>query len=603
MVDVLIAFDTDHIKKYVFGTDTLKEIRGASSLLDRLNRVEMENVAKEKQIDVFPIYTNGGSGLFLVEKGQEDTFGKAVQAKYRELTGGGSSITYIVQELPPDAPQDRDELLKFPMQKTLKLMRYKLRAQKDIPQEYIALPSHPFMRPCSECGIEYAGNIELGAYEQDVSLIETEEIEQGLDEDELNEQVEFLCMSCRNKLIEDEKVKKRIQPSIRHYRGNLVGKSPVHEESPLWDALIKNLHRHLNYRLPFDTKRPQDFNVFRAFKGAKDYIALIYADGNNMGKTIEGFRTLNEIQAFAERVDSAVMMATSSAIAEHLQVGRLTKPGVELPRGEGEPLFPFDILLLGGDDLVMVTPASVALDVALTITNEFHKLTKDSDPKKKGYTLSVGVVLAPMKYPFGMLLELAETTLKFAKKKAAKRQLDATGVDQGETGMINFMTVLGSAGRNFSKFYGVLKSTKEEKDRTGQDFYATLRPYDTEQFSLLLEDIRKGRKKNLGRTKLHQLRGAILEKNLTTSISDVRAGLRNWNKEQSNFVVDHLYAFAARYQQQQSKEDDPSSLFYRVTFPWFADGKDANIYRTSLLDFVELYDFVMVEEGDSGDED
>jgi len=41
-------------------------------------------------------------------------------------------------------------------------------------------------------------------------------------------------------------------------------------------------------------------------------------------------------------------------------------------------------------------------------------------------------------------------------------------------------------------------------------------------------------------------------------------------------------------------------LFPRVTFPWFADGD--NIYRTSLLDFVELYDFVASEK-DSGTED
>src|SRR5579883_487790 len=38
----LIAFDTDHIKGYVFGTDRLKEIRGASSRLDYLNRITMK---------------------------------------------------------------------------------------------------------------------------------------------------------------------------------------------------------------------------------------------------------------------------------------------------------------------------------------------------------------------------------------------------------------------------------------------------------------------------------------------------------------------------------------------------------------------------------
>ena len=40
----LVALDTDHIKGYVFGTDKLKEIRGASSLLDRLNRQVMREL-------------------------------------------------------------------------------------------------------------------------------------------------------------------------------------------------------------------------------------------------------------------------------------------------------------------------------------------------------------------------------------------------------------------------------------------------------------------------------------------------------------------------------------------------------------------------------
>ena len=45
-----------------------------------------------------------------------------------------------------------------------------------------------------------------------------------------------------------------------------------------------------------------------------------------------------------------------------------------------------------------------------------------------------------------------------------------------------------------------------------------------------------------------------------------------------------------------------------MTFPWFFDGQDTKqrneIYRTSLLDFVELYDFLARTGGDddAGDE-
>jgi hypothetical protein len=100
----LVAFDTDHIKEYVFGTDRLKEIRGASSLLDRLNRREMEEVARNNGIRITSIYTNGGAGLFAVDSSRAEKFKLLVQQMYRERSKGKVSITGVVQELPDDAP-------------------------------------------------------------------------------------------------------------------------------------------------------------------------------------------------------------------------------------------------------------------------------------------------------------------------------------------------------------------------------------------------------------------------------------------------------------------------------------------------------------------
>lgn len=69
----LVALDTDHIKQYVFATDKLKEIRGASSILDRLNREDMEKIVRQRDPGAKTIYANGGSGLFLIstDKGEE----------------------------------------------------------------------------------------------------------------------------------------------------------------------------------------------------------------------------------------------------------------------------------------------------------------------------------------------------------------------------------------------------------------------------------------------------------------------------------------------------------------------------------------------------
>ncbi|HLH60945.1 MAG TPA: hypothetical protein VKV20_04615 [Ktedonobacteraceae bacterium] len=566
MGNVLIAFDTDHIKGYVFGTDTLKEIRGGSSRLDRLNRDTMNNLAQ--QFQATRIFTNGGAGLFVVDEGRAEAFGKQVQKAYRDDTGGGSSITYAIQPLPENAPGDRSALMDFPMRDTLAMMRYALRQQKDCPSSLVTQPSHPFMYLCDSCGVEYAGKTEP---DQDVTLL--------------------LCESCYKKRVEDWKIKN----SIEEYLKGKTDLPSFHAKSPLWADAIKQLE-DLKYEFPEEVDRPQDFNVFSAFKGSKDYFALIYADGNNMGQEIEKIETLSGLKQFADNVDDAVKWAVSDAIAKHLQVKRHLKPGAVLPKDQGEYVFPFDILLLGGDDVVMVTPASVALDVAMAIANNFHEYTKNK------YSLSVGVVLAPIKYPFGLLLDLAESTLKFAKDERAKRNLKAKekGRQYEDTGMINFVAVPGSVSRKFKKVYSSL-----EKKSTQRDFYATLRPYDTQQLEKLLKAIHNGHKKNLGRTKLHQLREAILELNLTTSLSDARALWRNWRQDQREIVIGCLHEFANEYERQHYQADDPS-LFYERPFPWFADGKDdydRKVYRTPLLDFVELYDFVTGEEANGGDED
>ena len=130
-------------------------------------------------------------------------------------------------------------------------------------------------------------------------------------------------------------------------------------------------------------------------------------------------------------------------------------------------------------------------------------------------------------------------------------------------------------------------------------FYATLRPYNIEQLEDLLKTIRDGNKLHLGRSKLHEVREAVLKMNLTTAVSDALAVLRNWRSNQREFIVQWVYTIGGRYQAQHGNPKEPGTLFPRVTFPWFADGADT--YRTPLLDLVELYDFVTPEGEESND--
>ena len=266
-------------------------------------------------------------------------------------------------------------------------------------------------------------------------------------------------------------------------------------------------------------------------------------------------------------------------------------------------VFPFDILLIGGDDLVLVTPAAQAMTVASALAERFYTLAnEEQQPESAGQTethsLSVGVVLAPTNYPFSLLLKLVEDTLKFAKKDGSKAATKK-GSEYGKT-RINFLVVSGNTSQSFGKVYDLLHRKKKTSS-----FYATMRPYTLEKLQFLLTMLRTGSQLALGRSKLHQLREAVLHLNLSTSVTESLAVLRSWKAEERNFVVKEVYSTEKKYPLAQWDEQNPAALFPVVTFPWLVDNteKDAKRYSTLLLDFVELYDFVAREDGDGHDKD
>ncbi len=545
----LVAFDTDHIKQYVFATDKLAEIRGASSILDRLNRHDMARIAREEGFVAYPVYTNGGSGLFLLEgdKPEGERFGRSVQAAYRQQTGGGASITFAVEDIPAHIPDTVEAVRKANLKETLARLRYRLDECKDRPPAVVTLPSHPFMRTCDACGSRYA---------------------EQADDSEVNDPLSRdrrYCGVCMRKRDEDGGIKGRMSDILaERSRTGTVTRTKTRPYT--WEQMLRLLPPG-EYDIPPDTSRPPDFDRIPTGDGVRDYMALIYADGNGMGQMMSGLHTLDAVEQAAHRIDNAVFVALSRAIKQHLKIALNQTPHT----------FPFDILLIGGDDIVIVTPATRALVVACTLAKEFYK-------ESSGRSLAVGVVLAPIKYPFGLLHDLAESTLDFAKKEAATRPRDPA---YGDT-MINFITVTGSTSPDFEQVYKGLHRRKVQVGTRQRAFYATRRPYTVDALAELLKRIEEGRNEGLSRSKLHQVREAVLKMNLSTSVYDGMSTLRNWKRSEREFVLHQVYPLGNPQPEQRPVQ--APARFPVVTFPWYADGADT--YRTGLLDYVELYDFV-----------
>ena len=80
MSQALILLDTDKVKNYVFATGRLKEIRGASELLERLNREETEQQLQQvvgPGVDL--IYNAGGSAMAIVPNAKAKEAIQAIQ--------------------------------------------------------------------------------------------------------------------------------------------------------------------------------------------------------------------------------------------------------------------------------------------------------------------------------------------------------------------------------------------------------------------------------------------------------------------------------------------------------------------------------------------
>ena len=87
MAKFIVAIETVKIKEFLFSTNKLKVIRGASYLLDYLNQVEVPKILKDKnrvkEEDI--IYVGAGNAKFFVERASKEEAEKVVKEIIAEV--------------------------------------------------------------------------------------------------------------------------------------------------------------------------------------------------------------------------------------------------------------------------------------------------------------------------------------------------------------------------------------------------------------------------------------------------------------------------------------------------------------------------------------
>jgi len=238
---------------------------------------------------------------------------------------------------------------------------------------------------------------------------------------------------------------------------------------------------------------------------------------------------------------------------------------------------PFEIIFIGGDDVVLVVSADKAIDIAIYLCREFERRSESVlkeagvNSTRQRLSMSAAVVLSHASLPIYHLQSIAEDLLHSAKRQS----LDIFEKQDKDVGCIDFHVVTASA----SDLPSIMRRADWEREEEPLKLRLTERPYTAEDLDALAYRIRALKATSFPSSKLQMLFEAIVDQSMTRAKSQWAfvAGRARRNKESSKDQLVNLAAFF-----------DPAAD--RSVLPWRE--LEPNVLTTPIVDVAELYDFM-----------
>jgi hypothetical protein len=532
MTQWLVSFDTDRIKEYLFATPVLSDIREASALLDRLNNRRSQTGVKDIAAtiqEVYPafnredpeqcVYAAGGSALVILP--DEETAAQAIRAVerlYRQNT--------VAASITGTAIPISDEELRKRFGKKAQEAGHHLRKRKAERGRGRTLPVAPYMHFCDACA-------QLPAVHYDA------------------EGGELICRACRIKRPGTGTARRGLWKRLTE-----VTKEPPPDAPKEWQNLLEETIGSATHE---QHRPPDDFDAIGKSAKRKGYIALVYADGNRMGQVLEQLDTVDEYSRFARLVDDLLLRVTYQALMKQVQA----RPDKSL----------FEILMAGGDDLMLVTTPDVAFDLILDLSRDFEQYSKPLAPE--GLSLGTGIVIAKARYPIAAMQQLA-TDLQ---KRAKRRSFEAGGGSA-----VDFAVVTAAGSEDLDR---IRDRTLTEKGFVfppgGETGYRlTQRPYTLDEMARLVKYVGEFKKKGMPHGQLQAMYDALFYSPIHASLAAIQTLGRAQTKHRnllSAFFQDfgvQMATFAPPWRERQEYER----------------GESKTVRDSALGDLVEIYPFL-----------
>ena len=369
------------------------------------------------------------------------------------------------------------------------------------------------------------------------------------------------------------------------------------------------------------TVNPRYITEARSLKeignASNGYVGYIYADGNNMGGYIQKIKTPQEYQNFSRDIFTATEKSVYLALAEHLQPHQLKNINdSENKNREGKWIHPFEIITIGGDDVMLIVPANQALQVAQTLSEQFEKILLKNSPipnteiiedyccqqiqtqeqieqthrynikeniaqtqykSQCKLSMSAGVLITAMNTPVYYAEKLTNQLLKSAKKKA--KQLKKEFAYYG--GTVDFLvlkavTMISSDIEAFRE-QGLIK---QPSGKTKLKLYST--PYTLQEINAFINTVKAFKEVDFPKSQLYQIR-SLLERGKRTAIINYRY-FKVRLKQNKELLTNNFETAWCKPKDKNNKGN---------LAPWMSLKQDGEtIYETIWREIVDIYPFM-----------
>lgn len=611
MLRYIVTIETVKIKDFLFSTNKLRIIRGASYLLDYLNQVQVPRILEKngvKEEDI--IYIGAGNAKFFVD-GEEQAKKIASQVKdtYRKQAPNSKVVvSYTETEYTAGGnnSQNKRKIWEDIDKLAQNTAMEKSKGFSMLNIDFIGVEK------CEVCGINPVqvsvqnierdlenldfnikdGSVLIDNYSIKISAIK-EQIEKlvGIEDDSEDEKQEnqvkkkgYICEECLRKLIFSNLVK-----DIKTNGKNISFYGDMQDNFPKLDVKTE----------------------ISDYENGKSFIGFMYSDGDGLGDFLKNIseefkkskdpKIEEEYLKFLKNFSKALDLNTKEALVETIR---------DIFHENGEEKRFGEFLIVGGDDVCAVFNPELVLEVSEKFQKIFeNKMEKEEYGLKKEIlvrvkgnkiTSSSGVIIAKSKTP---AFQLFEQALKLQKSAKAKRyECNTISKNLAQTGFIDFQ-VIGSEGCvDIAKF------------RAGINFDENLvmeRPYainiidagknglTVKNMEALFEVIKDFKNEKFPKNKLRYIyelkrkTNEKLEKAKKERLKDSYKSNRDTRDELEDFEKKMEFINIL------SKMDEKDITLIKNKYDIDCDNYEFEKYFNNIFDIVELYDFI----GGEADED